>query len=492
MNRPRTARLAATIAGPLLLGGCVATASTDLYGPGDAGFSQVLGQVAPATGTARPAWVQNAEQARMVSDRVSKLVQGKTISAETAVQVALINNRGLQAAYSDLGISAADTWQQTLLPNPTVSVGLLGIGHPGLVAFRTIEGFVASNILALATHPKRSAIAETRFRQAQMQAAGETLRIAAETRQAWIEAVAAFEVVASLNQARQAADAASELAEKLGQSGAMPKAAQAREHAFYAELTGQIAEARLAAKLAKERLSRSMGLWGPDMKFFVPDALPALPGRLMKKEHVEREALQRRTDLLMARIELEATARELGLTKATRYVTDLGLVAGVETERELEDGQIQTKSTAWLELDFAIPIFDSGAARMKKAEFTYMRAANRLAERAVNIRSEARSAYLAYRASHEIARHYRNSVLPLRTRIEEESLLTYNGMITNTFELLADTRARIGTVLLAARAKRDFWLAEAGLAAAIHGGGAPASVEGGGGEATLADAGGGH
>lgn len=485
-------RSLAVLTAPLLLGGCIATAATDAYGPGDAGFVTVAGQVAPALGGNTPTWVQTPEQARAASERVRSMVHKKTISAETAVQVALINNRGLQAAYSDLGISAADAWQQTLLPNPNISVGLLGIGQPGLVAFKTIEGMVANNILALLTHKRRSEIAETRFRQAQMRAAEETLRVANETRSAWIETVAAFETVALLNQARQAADAASELAQKLGETGAMPKAAQAREHAFNAELVGQIAEARLAARLAKEKLARAMGLWGADTAFFVPDALPPLPGRLMNKEHVEREALQRRVDLQIAKIELEATARELGLTEATRYVTDLGLVAGFESEREKEDGKTRLTGTAQVELDFAIPIFDSGAARMKKAEFTYMRAANRLAERAVNIRSQARSAYLAYRASHEIARHYRNSVLPLRNQIEEESLLTYNGMITNTFELLADTRARIGTVLMASRAKRDFWLAEAGLAAAIHGGGeAPAA--GGGGEAAVADAGsGGH
>jgi hypothetical protein len=93
-----------------------------------------------------------------------------------------------------------------------------------------------------------------------------------------------------------------------------------------------------------------------------------------------------------------------------------------------------------------------------------MRAANQLAEKAVNVRSEARSAYQAYRSNYDIARHYSNSVVPLRTKIEEESLLTYNGMITNTFELLTDTRDKINSILLSVNAKRDFWLAEANLA----------------------------
>lgn len=130
---------------------------------------------------------------------------------------------------------------------------------------------------------------------------------------------------------------------------------------------------------------------------------------------------------------------------------------------------------------------------MRKSELAYMRAANLLAEKAVNVRSEARSAYEAYRSNYDIARHYRNSVVPLRTKVEEESLLTYNGMITNTFELLTDTRDKINSILLSVNAKRDFWLAEANLAPAIYGGGASAaSAETEVASASESSAGGGH
>ncbi len=109
---------------------------------------------------------------------------------------------------------------------------------------------------------------------------------------------------------------------------------------------------------------------------------------------------------------------------------------------------------------------------MRKAELAYMRAANQLAEKAVNVRSESRSAYQAYRSTYDIARHYRDNLVPLRTTIEEQSLLTYNGMITNTFELLSDARDKMNAGLLSINAKRDFWLAAANLTAAVYGGGA--------------------
>ncbi|RVI44413.1 TolC family protein, partial [Sinorhizobium medicae] len=265
-------------------------------------------------------------------------------------------------------------------------------------------------------------------------------------------------------------------AQELGKSGALTKEGQAREHVFSAELAGQTAKARLEARLAKEEPTRLMGLWGSGIDYQVPNRLPPLPKGIMKRDPIEAEALQRRVDLQMAKLDLEATARSYKLTEATRYVTDLELLTGFETERELEDGDIRSETTGQAELEFVIPIFDSGRARMRKAELAYMRAANLLAEKAVNVRSEARSAYQAYRANYDIARHYRNSVVPLRTRIAEESLLTYNAMITNTFELLADSREKVNANLLAVNAKRDFWLAEANLAPAVYGGGAGAAA----------------
>ncbi len=484
--RGRTFKAAATLAVPLILSGCV---SATEYSAKGAGFTSVSLKTAEATGK-QTVWVQNGQDAQVVKARVKTLMSKKTIDVEAAVQVALLNKKGLQAAYADLGDSAADAWQSTMLTNPTVGIGLTGIGTPGLEAYKAIEGVIATNILALATHSRNVAIADAGFRKAQLAAALRTLQLAAETRRAWITAVAAWENVTQLAQAQTAADAASELAKKLGEAGSLPKGGQAREHVFYAELTGQVAKARLEARLAKEELTRLMGLWGADIDYQIPNRLPQLPKTILKRDLIEAEALQRRVDLQMAKLDLATTAKSSDLTKATRFVTDLEILTGFETERELEDGEKSKETTGNVELEFVIPIFDTGQARLRKAELAYMRAANLLAEKAVNVRSEARSAYQAYRSNYDIARHYRNSVVPLRTKIEEESLLTYNGMITNTFELLADSREKVNSVVLAVNAKRDFWLAEANLAPAIYGGGAgaaPAETE-----VASAEASGGH
>jgi outer membrane protein TolC len=122
-----------------------------------------------------------------------------------------------------------------------------------------------------------------------------------------------------------------------------------------------------------------------------------------------------------------------------------------------------------------------------------MQAVNRLAAKAVNVRSEARDAYRTYRAAYDIARHYQREVLPLRKIISDETLLRYNAMQVDVFTLLTEARSRIAATTAAIEAERAFWLAATNLGAAVLGGGA------GGGEGesrgptmAAADGGGGH
>ena len=480
----------AALAATLLLSACATPDQIARLSGQQAGFAFVSSQSKTILGR-DTVMLMDAAAIEANAKRVHALVHEKTINADTAVQVALLNNRGLQATYAQLGVSSADVWQSIMAPNPIVSLGVFGIDADGLNGYRSVEGMIAFNLLAVFTQADRTRLAELRFTQTQLKAVEETLRVAVDTRKAWIEAVAAFESSGLIRDAQSTADAASELAAQLGRTGFLSKAEQAREHAFYAELAGQRARARLDAQLAKEALTRQLGLWGTEVDYYVPNNLPRLPGHIHGRPGIEAEALRNRVDLAAAKLELQALARARGMTEATRFVSDLELLLGAEKERENSGGLIESETTQQVEIEFEIPIFDTGRAKLKRAEAEYMIAAHQLAEMAVNTRSEARSAYASYAGSHRIAQHYRAAVLPLRQTIEEEALLSYNGMITNTFELLADTRGRLNSNLMEAGARRDFWLADANLLATIFGGGAATGATGA--AANVAgDAGAGH
>jgi outer membrane protein TolC len=407
--------------------------------------------------------IRTPDDAEFARDVVRKLLK-RQLTADSAVQIALINNRGLQAAYNELGIAEAAMVGASLPPNPSFSIERLS----GPLEIE-IEKRIVANILALATLPARAEVAADRFRQAQLRAAEETLRVAAETRRAYYRAVAADELVAFLTQAKSAAETASQLATRLGETGAMNKLDQAREQVFYADITTQLATVRQRAGSEREGLVRLLGLWGRDLDFKLPAALPSLPRRAQSLPAVEVEAIRRRVDLQVARIEADALAKSYGLTQATRFINLLEVSGIAKTKIERETGE--RFRDRGFEVEFQVPLFDFGEVRVRQAEQTYMQAVNRLVERAVNVRSEARDAYRGYRSAYDIAGHYQREVLPLRKIISDETLLRYNAMQIDVFDLLAEARQRIMANTAAIDAKRQFWLATTDLKAAVAGGG---------------------
>ena len=412
------------------------------------------------------AFVRSAEGAAAVDARIRQLL-ARTLSADAAVQIALLNNKGLQAAYNELALAETDLVEQSLPPNPVFSVSrITGNGAS------EIERQVVGDILALATLPFRSDIARERFRQAQLRAALATLRLAAEVRRAYLRTVAGNEMVVLLTDAKATAESTAQLAVKLGETGSLNKLDQAREQVFYAETTADLATARQMAGSARERLARLMGVWDGGLDFRLPNQLPPVPRRPQSLPSIEADAVAHRIDLQIARLELNALAKALNLTEATRFVTLLDL-AGIS--RRTQDPEGAPFRERGFDVQFQIPIFDGGEVRVRQAAETYNLAFNRLTERAVNVRSEARDAYRVYRSAYDIAGHYQREIIPLRKIITEEMQLRFSSMQVDIFALLTEARQRLAALRGAIDARQRFFLAEADLQTAINGGGSPAA-----------------
>lgn len=463
------------IATALLLSGCAS------FSP-DGGMARVADQTGSILGQ-EAVKISTEDQSAAVQARVAALL-AKPLTAESAVQVALLNNRALQAAYNDLGVSEAEMVEASLPPSPTVTLSrIVGVGFE-------IERLLAQNVLALLTLPRRREIAEDKFKTAQSRAVEATLATAGEARRAYIEAVASGHIVVYLEEARTSAESVSELAKKLGETGAMPKLNQAREHAFYAEVSGELAVARLKQRSDREKLNRVLGLWGSHLSYRLPNKLKALPTQPKTIADIETLAVTSRVDLKTARMDLAVLAKEYGLTRTTRFI-DVLEVSGRSTRERTrvtdvnytltpgpppvlnrsETPAIEKLDRDGFEVTFQIPIYDFGESRTRLAEETYLGAVNRLIDKAVNVRADAREAYQGYRGAYDIARHYDKEILPLREIISEQTLLNYNGMLSDLFGLLTDARARIAANVKAIEAKRDFWLASGDLGTAINGGG---------------------
>jgi outer membrane protein TolC len=190
--------------------------------------------------------------------------------------------------------------------------------------------------------------------------------------------------------------------------------------------------------------------------------LPDLPTTPAEPKDAEQTAMDKRLDVLVAKRATDSTAKSLGLTKTTRFINVLH--AGYQNQSNTGE----TRKNGY-EIELELPLFDFGSARVARAEATYMQSVNRTAQVAINARSEVRESYSAYRTAYDLAKHYRDEVVPLRKRMSDENLLRYNGMLASVFELLADSKEQISSVTGAVEALRDYWVAETNLQSALTG-----------------------
>ncbi|HSX86455.1 MAG TPA: TolC family protein [Pseudomonas sp.] len=455
--------------GFLLLSGCASFTT-------DGGFATVE-QASQTQLDKQVTWVKTPEQRGQIAERVAELL-AQPLTADAAVQVALLNNPGLQASFDELGISEAERVQAGRIPNPGFSFGRLEKGSE--VEY---ERGLHINLARLIAMPLTSGMEARRFEQVQRQTSLAVFELATQTRKAWYRAVAAQESLGFMRQVMDSAEIGAELARRLAAVGNYSKLQQAQEQSFYADAGLNLIRAEQVRLQSREQLTRLLGLWGEQIDFRLPERLPELPAEAEQLPNVERLAMGQRLDIQAVRLDAERLARNLGLSKTTRFINvlELGLVSNKSNEEPTQRGY---------EISVELPLFDWSGAKVAKAEAQYRQMLNRAAETAINARSQVREAYLGYRSAHDIARHYRDQVLPLRQRIAEENILQYNGMFISTFELLADARKQILAVDGYLQAQRDFWTAKADLDMAMLG--APSMTAMAAGAAAGADAAGGH
>ena len=270
-------RLTAIAATSVFLAGCAS------FSP-DGGFNRVSELTKESAGHAVAVQRTDAE-AQTARLRVSELLKAP-LAPESAVEVALLNNRGLQARFGELGIAESDLVRAGRLKNPSFSFGRLSGG--GSVE---IDRAVLFDVLGLLTMPVAKEVGQRRFEQAQYQAAYDAVTLAADVRRTYFDAVAAQELVKFFQQVKETADVSNELAKRMLQAGNFNKLTQMREQAFYADATAQLARAQHQATADREKLTRLLGLSGRPTELPLPERLPDLPKQPTEPQHAEQTAM---------------------------------------------------------------------------------------------------------------------------------------------------------------------------------------------------------
>jgi outer membrane protein TolC len=446
-------RLLAAAAAMLVLGGCASTSIDDNFASARSSANERLGVEAK--------WLTTDEARRQAEAEVDALLT-KPLAADDAVRIALAYSAALQAMLFESAAGSATATQSARLPNPVFTFERLVRREDGMRDL-DIGRMLGISVFDLFLLPARLRLADFQQQQTRLRSTSDIVQAAIEARQAWVRAVAAQQALQYFEQVKQSADASAELARRMQAVGNFSRLQRAREQAFAADAVAQLARARARAQSEREALVRALGLDAARAAALqLPGRLPDLPKAAREEQPTLQAGIDQRLDLALARANLEFAAREQGLTRVTSFVNGFHVAA----VRNSETGAAPQKG---YELEIPLPIFDFGDALRSGAQARYLAALNRTAQLAVDAQSQLRETYAGYRTAYDLARHYRDEVVPLRKAIADENLLRYNGMLIGVFELLADAREQIGSVAQALDAQRDFWLADAALQAALIG-----------------------
>lgn len=414
----------------------------------ESGFSQVQDAVRERSGlTVR--WRQETAAEKELDERIRTLL-GNELGAEQAVEIALLNNRRLQATLWGLGVARGELAQAALPRNPVLGAEVRTPDSP-------FEISLMQSLLDLFRLPARRKLATAAFEAAKLRVANDILDLTIDVRAAFYELQGAEQVLAMQKTTLEAARASTELALRLHEAGNISELDLENDQALLEQAKLDLSRSELQTLAARERLNSLMGIWGEQTGWKIAPRLPDPPPAEPDLEKAESLAISRRLDLSLARQEVEVAARALPLARAEAIGE---FTAGVHLEREPEG----TSSTGPA-VDIPLPIFNLGGAARSGAEARVQQALHRYAE----VRAQVRAARSRVEAARSRVDYYERVTLPRRERIVELSQRHYNFMLIGAFQLLTAKQNEIGARREYVEALEEYWIARAELDRAVGG-----------------------
>ena len=412
-----------------LLAGCTGVSK-------EAAFSEVQQQVDESIGFTIH-WNGDTDSAGEVTQTIKELLS-KSLVADAAVQIALLNNRRLQATYEEIGIAYAAVVEAGSPSNPAFHGGAT-FGLPqAMTAHPAHDSYVFEiemDFLSVLYGSMRKSVAKSEFEAAKLRVTAAVMDLAGQTRTAFYRVQAEKQMLEMFRQVVLATQAGYEFASELREAGNIPELDLLLQRALYEGSKLALVAAEVTLAESREQLNRLMGLWGEETAWAVEARLPNIPAEPMKLDDVEKVAIENSIDLAIAREDIVSIGKQLGVAKAMSLVPRLE----VGGELEQEDGAWKAGPA----LGFEIPLFDRNQGQRAMAAAVLRQRQEEYHVLAVEIRSAVRAAQRRLLTTWQTALSYQDDILPLQEKILEQVQLQYNAMQVGTPRLLLAKQQQI-------------------------------------------------
>src|SRR6266704_6560844 len=202
----------------------------------------------------RVQWNRGTAEDAQAQAAVASLLS-RPLNADSAVQIALLNNRNLQATYEERGIAQADLVEAGLLRNPIFTFQRR---FPG----QALEMDLLKEFIDILLLPLRKRIAAAQFEAAKLRVGHEILKTAAEVRAAFYEHQGNEQLVDLRKTVADATESSAETALRMHEAGNLKDINLANEQASHAQAKLEFAKAQSQAAQSREKLNKLMGAFG--------------------------------------------------------------------------------------------------------------------------------------------------------------------------------------------------------------------------------------
>jgi cobalt-zinc-cadmium efflux system outer membrane protein len=382
------------------------------------------------------------------------------LTIDTAVQIALLNNRSLQATFEEIGLSAADVREAATIPNPRFDLAIRVPDKPPSGTYTDYNA--AIDFLSIIMIPLKKRVAQGRLESVALRVADDTLELLSKVKIAFYSLQASQQLLKQFKGIVDTQAASLALAQRQHEAGNISDLILALRQDNYSRAKLEVATTEAEIRQNRETLTRLLGLWGQDTDWQISGNLPSVPASDPATKDLEQLAISQRLDLQADYLQVTSQAQDLGLTKSFRLLGALDF--GVNSERET-DSQTRTGPTFAIEL----PIFNQGQARIARGEALLRQQEAKFEALAIDVRSQIRELQDQLVTKRQIARFYQDELLPNQRKILDESLKNYNAMQMSDFELFATKTEEVRTEREYLEAVRDYWTTRAELERAVGG-----------------------
>lgn len=413
----------------------------------DATFEDVKKWVKPGLEAApiSPAEIQQGAQL------LSKPLLEKPLTLDTAIQIALLNNKTLQAKYEDLWIAKASYTQAGTFSNPVFS---------GSVSFPS-QGGSAKTELSIEQHfldfflvPLKGSANDLQFENTKIEVAQSVLTLAFEVKSAYFERVAAQQSLAMWQLVFNASEAAFELTRRQYKAGNISELQLRNEEAMFYQVKLDLAESKSRVNTSTEKLCRLLGVRKTLIRWNDAEKLPEIPPQEPGQNELEALALTQRLDLIMLKQTLEIQTKELAAV-GWSGVSESKL--GVKMESDSDGKSIGPT------VEIPVPIFQSSQPIVAKQDALIRQSRYQIEAKESDIVSDVALAYEHLASSRQKVQSIRKDILPLRTKLIGLTQQHYNYMLMDVFALLQAKQNEIQAQQNYIEAMKEYWIARAEL-----------------------------